>query len=91
VRWPATSRRFVLAGGAIADWLVAVAVQPAATALVNALTEFLGGAILLNVFVDELPPERHASFGWFIAGLLTYAVLCGAADPRDGDPQRRGA
>jgi hypothetical protein len=67
--------RFVLAGGAMGGWLVAVAAQPAGTALVNALTAFLGGAILLNVFVDELPPERHASFGWFVAGLLTYAAL----------------
>jgi hypothetical protein len=67
--------RFVLAGGAMGGWLVAVAAHPAGTALVNALTAFLGGAILLNVFVDELPPERHASFGWFVAGLLTYAAL----------------
>jgi hypothetical protein len=32
----------------------------------------LGGAILLNVFVDELPPERHTSLGWFTIGLITY-------------------
>ena len=35
----------------------------------------LGGAVLLNVFIDELPPERHSSFGWFVAGLVAYALL----------------
>jgi hypothetical protein len=29
--------------------------------VINTLTAFLGGAILLNVFIDELPPERHSS------------------------------
>ena len=67
--------RFVLAGGALTGWLVAVAVQPTGTPLINTLTAFLGGAILLNVFIDELPPERHSSFGWFVAGLVAYAVL----------------
>ena len=67
--------RFVLAGGALTGWLVAVAVQPTGTLLINALTAFLGGAILMNVFIDELPPERHSSFGWFLAGLIAYTLL----------------
>ena len=67
--------RFVLAGGALTGWLVAVAIEPTGTPLINTLTAFLGGAILLNVFIDELPPERHSSFGWFVAGLVAYALL----------------
>ena len=67
--------RFVLAGGALTGWLVAVAVQPTGTPLINTLTAFLGGAILLNVFIDELSPERHSSFGWVVAGLVAYALL----------------
>jgi hypothetical protein len=67
--------RFVLAGGALTGWLVAIAVQPTGTPLINTLTAFLGGAILLNVFIDELPPERHSSFGWFVVGLVAYALL----------------
>ena len=67
--------RFVLAAGALTGWLVAVAVQPTGIPLINTLTAFLGGAILLNVFIDELPPERHSSFGWFVAGLVAYALL----------------
>ena len=50
-------------------------VQPTGIPLINTLTAFLGGAILLNVFIDELPPERHSSFGWFVAGLVAYALL----------------
>jgi hypothetical protein len=65
----------VLAGGALTGWLVGVAVQPTGTPLINTLTAFFGGAILLNVFIDELPPERHSSFGWFVAGLVAYALL----------------
>jgi hypothetical protein len=61
--------------GALTGWLVAVAVQPTGTPLINTLTAFLGGAILMNVFIDELPPERHSSFGWFVAGLVAYALL----------------
>ena len=67
--------RFALAGGALTGWLVAVAVQPTGTPLINTLTAFLGGAILLNVFIDELPPERHSSFGWFVLGLVAYTLL----------------
>jgi hypothetical protein len=52
-----------------------LAVQPTGTPLINTLTAFLGGAILLNVFIDELPPERLSSFGWFVAGLGAYALL----------------
>jgi hypothetical protein len=50
-----------------AGWLVAVAVQPTGTRLINTLTAFLGGAILMNVFIDEPPAERHSGFGWFVA------------------------
>ena len=67
--------RFVFAGGALTGWVVAVAVEPTGTPLINTLTAFLGGAILLNVFIDELPPERHSSFGWFVVGLVAYALL----------------
>ena len=45
--------RFALAGGALTGWLVAVAVQPTGTPLINTLTAFLGGAILLNVFMTS--------------------------------------
>ena len=43
--------------------------------VVSLLTAFLAGSILLNVFKEELPSNRHSSFGWFTVGLTSYAVL----------------
>ena len=71
--------RLVLAAGALAGWAAAVLARPTSTLLVNLLTAFLGGAILLNVFNDELPPERANSFTWFTIGLAAYAGLLTAA------------
>jgi hypothetical protein len=67
--------RFVLAGGAGLGWLIAIVAEPTGTPMVNVLIAFLGGAILLNVAIDELPPERHSSFAWFVAGIVVYAPL----------------
>jgi hypothetical protein len=52
-----------------------IIVQLRGTPLINTLTAFLGGAILLNVFIDEMSPERHSSFGWFVSGLVAYTLL----------------
>jgi uncharacterized membrane protein YeaQ/YmgE (transglycosylase-associated protein family) len=69
------ARLLALPGGAVGGWLAAVLAAPTSTLLVSLLTAFLGGAVLLNVFIAELPPERHSSLGWFAAGLLTNAAL----------------
>jgi hypothetical protein len=70
-----TGARLVLVVGPLTGWAAAVVAQPTSTLLVSVLTAFLGGAVLLNVFNDELPPERHASFAWFTIGLAAYTVL----------------
>ncbi|MEU4637173.1 hypothetical protein AB0F90_22460 [Micromonospora chalcea] len=69
-----TGWRLVLVAGAAGGWVTAVAVQPTGV-LMNVLTAFLGGGILLNIFVDELAPERHSSFTWFTIGLAAYSAL----------------
>ena len=74
--------RLLLAAGALGGWAAAVLLGPTSTVLVNLLTAFLGGAILLNVFNDELPPERASSFTWFTVGLAVYAGLLTAATVR---------
>ena len=30
-------------------------------------------------FMDEPPPERHSGFGWFVAGLVSHALLLSLA------------
>lgn len=73
-----TRWRLVLVAGAGTGWLTAVVAQPTGV-LMNLLTAFLGGGILLNVFVDELTPERHSSLTWFTAGLAAYSGLLAIA------------
>lgn len=73
-----TRWRLVLVAGAGAGWLTAVVAQPTSVVM-NLLTAFLGGGILLNVFVDELAPERHSSFAWFTVGLASYSALLAIA------------
>ena len=67
--------RFALAVALIAGWAVVAVAAPSSTILVVLLTAFLGGAVLLNVFKEELPGDRRSSFGWFLAGLLLYGAL----------------
>jgi hypothetical protein len=71
--------RLVLAGGALAGWLVAAVVGFSSPVLINLLAALLSGAILFNVVNDEVPPDRHSSFAWFSVGLVLYAVLLVAA------------
>ncbi len=67
--------RLALAGALIAGWLAAALFAPTSTLLVALLTALLSGAILLNVFKEELPVARGSSFRWFLTGLTLYAAL----------------
>lgn len=67
--------RYLLAACLLAGWLVAAVAAPTNTIAVSLLTAALGGSILLNVFKEELPSDRAASFGWFLVGVLLYAGL----------------
>lgn len=42
---------------------------------VNLMTAVLGGAVLLNVFKEELGSTQDTSFAWFYVGLVAYSVL----------------
>jgi hypothetical protein len=67
--------RLVLVAGTLGGWLVAVFAPPTSTLLVNILTAFLGGGIMLNIFHEELPPARRSSFIWFSIGLAVFGAL----------------
>jgi hypothetical protein len=76
--YPRRFRRYgrpVLAAALVAGWALAAVAAPQSTVLVALLTAFLGGSVLLNVFKEELPSARRASFGWFLAGLVLYGAL----------------
>ena len=72
------SGRLLLAGALLLGWGLSALAAPVSTLLVVVLTALLAGSVLLNVFKEELPSDRNASFGWFLAGLVLYAGLLGA-------------
>lgn len=42
------------------------------------MTAVLGGAVLLNLFKEELGSSQDTSFAWFYVGLVAYSVLLAA-------------
>jgi hypothetical protein len=71
----ARNGRLALAGSLIAGWASSLAFAPSSTLFVALITALLCGSILLNVFKEELPRTRDASFAWFLTGLTLYAAL----------------
>ncbi len=71
--------RYVLAGALLLGWLAVALAAPTSAVLVAVMNGFLGGAILLNVFKEEIPEGRGSSFGWFVIGTAVYGVVLAAA------------
>lgn len=67
--------RFLLAGGLGLGWVFAALFAPTSHTTVSLLTAALAGSVLLNVFKEELPSARQSSYGWFLFGVVFYAVL----------------
>ncbi len=70
-----TRGRWALAGALIAGWALSALFAPTSTLAVALLTALLAGAVLLNVFKDELPAGRRSSVPWFLTGLVVYSAL----------------
>ncbi len=66
--------RLVLVAALFAGWAVA-AVAPVSLLAASLWSALLAGAVLMNVFKEEIPTGRRSSFPAFVAGLLFYAVL----------------
>jgi low temperature requirement protein LtrA len=67
--------RWVLVAGLLAGWLGSVLIPADHILAVALMTAFVGGAVLLTTFTEELPPERGSSFPWFVVGVGAYAGL----------------
>lgn len=76
-RFPATGR-VALAGALVGGWVLSALFAPTTALVVALLTALLSGSILLNVFKEEIPSARGASFRWFLIGLTLYAGLLAA-------------
>jgi hypothetical protein len=66
--------RWVLAAAVLAGWAVGAAVEVPRMA-VDALFAVLAGGVVLNVMKEELPEEREARFGAFLAGTVAYGAI----------------
>ncbi len=66
--------RFVLAAAPITGWLI-IWLAPDFGLHPDILTSVLAGFIMLNVFKEELPENKHTSFRWFVCGIVLFAVL----------------
>jgi hypothetical protein len=66
--------RFVMAGACLASWAIGwfLDVPPAVESL---LLGFLGGMLIMNTTVMELPTEKEGRFSMFALGSIVYAGL----------------
>lgn len=66
--------RYVLASAPLAGGVTNI-LMPGNAMVSDLLIAGLAGAILHNVFKDELPDNQRSSFRWFVTGILVYAIL----------------
>lgn len=66
--------RYVLATAPLIGWVTGI-LKPGSAVVSDLLIASLAGAIIHNVFKDELPDNQRTSFRWFITGVLVYAIL----------------
>ncbi|MCE7791293.1 hypothetical protein K8O68_02515 [Salipaludibacillus sp. CUR1] len=66
--------RYILAGGIVIGWIFALTVElnPLIKAIVFA---FISGAMIFNVFKNELPNEKEIHYFTFTIGVFSYTVL----------------
>lgn len=66
--------RLILAAAVVSGWAIAIG-HPLPPGLLAVLQAFLAGAVLLNVFKEELPGEQQSRFWPFALGAIGYTVL----------------
>ena len=66
--------RFVLAGGALAGWVLG-ATEAVTPPLMILLFGFISGAVITNSLGEELPRNREGRFAPFLAGSIGYAAI----------------
>ncbi len=66
--------RWALAAALVAGWVTDLFYEPVNPLVADTWTALLAGFVLCNVFREETPDYRTARFGWFLAGVIVYAV-----------------
>lgn len=67
--------RFLLISALLIGWICSVIFDPANVLIVAFMVAFLAGSVLLNVFREELPAVRVASYFWFASGAAIVAIV----------------
>jgi hypothetical protein len=73
-KWYDGCGKWVLAGGVLAGWLVA-SLSPLSIEVLATLMGFVGGGVVMNSMITELPKEKEGRFWPFCGGALGYGVL----------------
>jgi ZIP Zinc transporter len=66
--------RFIMAGACVAGWAIGWFLEVPAT-VESLLLGFLGGMLIMNTTVMELPTEKEGRFSMFTLGSVVYAGL----------------
>lgn len=66
--------RRALAAAVLGGW-VAGTMEVVPATVVHVAIAVLAGAVLLNVFKDELPPDRQARYWAFLLGIAVYGAM----------------
>ena len=66
--------RYIMAGGIVAGWLFALTIEldPLSKAVIFSI---ISGAMIFNVFKNEIPHEREIHFPTFVIGVFAYTVV----------------
>jgi hypothetical protein len=72
--WYDNRGKWILAGGVLAGWCVAL-LSPLSIEVLATLMGFVGGGVVMNSLIAELPKEKEGRFWPFCAGAAAYAVL----------------
>ncbi|WP_280771617.1 hypothetical protein [Salipaludibacillus daqingensis] len=66
--------RYILAGGIVVGWIFALTLElnPLIKAIVFA---FISGAMIFNVFKNELPNDKEIHYPTFVIGVFSYTAI----------------
>lgn len=73
-RWYDSRGKWVPAGGVLTGWFVAW-LSPMSIGLLATLMGFVGGGVVMNSLITELPKDNEGRFWPFCGGAAAYAVL----------------
>jgi hypothetical protein len=73
-KWYDGRGKWVLAGGVLAGWLVA-SLSPLSIEALATLMGLVGGGVVMNSMITELPKEKEGRFWPFCLGAMGYSIL----------------